>query len=456
NCGGDCPGCTELGAGCFEQDDCGSIYICGPDGLCDLPECEDGLLGPTETDIDCGGGVCASRCDEDESCLTDNGAGVLVPSNTNCIDESGRMTVCNADSGICDPPTCTDGLPNGEESDIDCGFLACRTACDLGQACAMDLDCQEDFFHLVDVGATGPFTEASEFKSVAYKLTDLDSVLATECADRQAKQVNAGYTCDAEIWVPYVVFDHSCDGACARTADTVPRQHVCEVPPSNAQCPVEWDDTGPCEYLSDCATEKRRPRSRRLYTCVPAVDDQSDPISDADGSPAGTCEWDGSSYQGSASTSCPNTNRDTTYRPLITTTPSYASATITELDLRRVLADIEYEWGTQIGTYSEHSSFNGARNSPDLTRSYIFDVCGQTGQNGFSDFRYPEYDVYFADDEFALFFEVRKTDEGILRTGYLQDYLPGIDADRSDYENYYSCCAYAEFDYSMQRCCFTD
>src|SRR5438132_10773384 len=37
-------------------------------------------------------------------------------------------------------PTCSDGVANGAESDIDCGGASCP-ACDLGKKCRTSIDC---------------------------------------------------------------------------------------------------------------------------------------------------------------------------------------------------------------------------------------------------------------------------------------------------------------------------
>src|SRR5687768_5305527 len=59
----------------------------------------------------------------------------------------GCETVCASGSctnGVCDPvtgPTCTDGIKNQTESDIDCGGINCPE-CGDGKTCNSDADCQ--------------------------------------------------------------------------------------------------------------------------------------------------------------------------------------------------------------------------------------------------------------------------------------------------------------------------
>ena len=51
--------------------------------------------------------------------------------------------VCSPD-GACRPAACDDGVSNGDETGLDCGGPVCL-ACDAGQVCAADADCTSDF-----------------------------------------------------------------------------------------------------------------------------------------------------------------------------------------------------------------------------------------------------------------------------------------------------------------------
>ena len=60
-----------------------------------------------------------------------------------------RAPAPTARSGVCDrrhvcqAPTCTDGVKNGTETDVDCGGGACARAARTGKTCAVDADCTE-------------------------------------------------------------------------------------------------------------------------------------------------------------------------------------------------------------------------------------------------------------------------------------------------------------------------
>src|SRR3569832_2560968 len=78
----------------------------------------------TETDVECGG------ADSTWPACASNKACVL---GTDC--QSG-----NCMGGLCQAPSCTDGIKNGAETDVDCGGTACP-ACETGKACAVAKDC---------------------------------------------------------------------------------------------------------------------------------------------------------------------------------------------------------------------------------------------------------------------------------------------------------------------------
>ncbi|MEM6290118.1 MAG: hypothetical protein AAGA54_02600 [Myxococcota bacterium] len=122
DCGGDtCSGCND-GDTCEDGDDCAS-GTCADD-VCVTPTCRDGVQNGNETDVDCGGGDC-SPCDDGNGC----GEG------SDCAS-----MVCVMD--VCQPPSCDDGVQNGDETDQDCGG-ACGDTCDPGEGCADAFDCVE-------------------------------------------------------------------------------------------------------------------------------------------------------------------------------------------------------------------------------------------------------------------------------------------------------------------------
>ena len=173
DCGGEnCSGC-DPGHSCVAPSDCRS-GVCTT-GVCQAPTCSDGVTNQDETDTDCGGSTCArcpvgSHCLVATDCINDACEGNLCLSlgcddGTQNGDETGldcgggscepcppgggctigqgardcTSGVCL--NGICQQPSCTDVVQNGDETDIDCGG-SCSTRCDPGEGCAVAADCQ--------------------------------------------------------------------------------------------------------------------------------------------------------------------------------------------------------------------------------------------------------------------------------------------------------------------------
>lgn len=89
------------------------------------PTCSDGVKNQDETDVDCGGAKC-NKCDVGKTCTAD----------ADCASNS-----CDPATMVCKAgATCGDGVQNGDETDIDCGGGACNT-CEIGKNCTQDTDC---------------------------------------------------------------------------------------------------------------------------------------------------------------------------------------------------------------------------------------------------------------------------------------------------------------------------
>ena len=126
----DCGGATcnkcDVGKTCGEDADCAS-NACDPVGkVCQAgATCNDGQQNGAETDVDCGGGAC-STCDIGKSCLQ----------NADCTSNT-----CDSNTAKCvAAATCSDGIKNQDETDIDCGGATCNP-CGLGNACTQNSDC---------------------------------------------------------------------------------------------------------------------------------------------------------------------------------------------------------------------------------------------------------------------------------------------------------------------------
>lgn len=91
-----------------------SVLVCDPTIAAQEPaSCSNGVLDPGETDVDCGGPQC-NACGDGGACS---------------LGDDCTSQVCTA--GICQAPTCTDGVQNGTETGEDCGGTcsACPVTC---------------------------------------------------------------------------------------------------------------------------------------------------------------------------------------------------------------------------------------------------------------------------------------------------------------------------------------
>ncbi|MFP6685782.1 MAG: hypothetical protein VB934_13765, partial [Polyangiaceae bacterium] len=117
------------------------------DQICQAATCNDAVKNSNETDVDCGGSSFNQgsmqpclRCADGKVCVEVGGS--------DC-----ESKVCT--NGICAVPSCTDGVTNGVETDIDCGGANNCTRCENGDACAENSDCQVGSTCYLDECSTG-------------------------------------------------------------------------------------------------------------------------------------------------------------------------------------------------------------------------------------------------------------------------------------------------------------
>jgi len=138
--GSDCGGRTGNpcgdGAACTTGTDCQSGFCTASVCAAPPPTCTDGAKDGQETDVDCGGTVCAP-CDPGKACVRP----------VDCTSD-----VCTA--SVCQSPSPTDGVKNDSETDVDCGGASQADgtanpasdgapACAVGKACALASDCAQ-------------------------------------------------------------------------------------------------------------------------------------------------------------------------------------------------------------------------------------------------------------------------------------------------------------------------
>jgi cysteine-rich repeat protein len=124
DCGGaTCKKCL-VGDPAKKGSDCISGFSNGV--ACVKSHCEDAVKDKDESDVDCGGSLCA-RCGNQQACKV----------NGDCF----AGLVCPPSTLRCAKPTCSDGLKDQGETDVDCGGPVCKSTCATGQKCSSNTDC---------------------------------------------------------------------------------------------------------------------------------------------------------------------------------------------------------------------------------------------------------------------------------------------------------------------------
>ena len=149
-------GCDSDGSSsCLVNADCGdtSVYRC--DSLTSKcveispKHCSNKVKDSDETDVDCGGS-CPTKCDVAKSCEknTDCASDSCDNATHKCVQKScakdedcGKTAKCflaDESKGYC--VSCSNGVADGDETDIDCGG-SCSTKCANGKKCLQNSDC---------------------------------------------------------------------------------------------------------------------------------------------------------------------------------------------------------------------------------------------------------------------------------------------------------------------------
>ncbi len=264
---------APTGTACTAPDQCSSL-VCAPGAVvvndagrahdagsctahtctCQAPSCTDGVKNGLETGVDCGGN-CPEKCVDNVGCLI----------GSDCV--SGVCGgVANQDGGagaVCQAPSCTDGVQNGTETDVDCGSSGfcpagetCQTCpgCTTGEACTKGSDCTSAICSdmtcscpdgMAEVVASPPYCIDTYEVTIAQYTTFLDlgvgtgSLLPLECqwkssfepegltvpsmADQDNPITNVDW-CDALTYCANTGGKHLCGTIATPRTSTMPAQ----------------------------------------------------------------------------------------------------------------------------------------------------------------------------------------------------------------------------------------
>ncbi len=124
DCGGTCGACADNST-CAANSDCLSGFCDQNTSACVRISCSDNVKNGYETGVDCGGSMC-SPCAAGQGCAQDS----------DCAS-----AFCDQNTSVCGAVSCTNGIKDGYETDVDCGGPTC-SACADGQTCNSARDCQ--------------------------------------------------------------------------------------------------------------------------------------------------------------------------------------------------------------------------------------------------------------------------------------------------------------------------
>jgi hypothetical protein len=294
------PGLVQCGAACValasDPSNCGACgTTCAPgsrcvNGTCVAdPTCSDGVQNGQETDVDCGGPNCP-KCADGKKCA----------SGSDCV--SG---VCSA--GVCaqPPATCSDGVQNEGETDIDCGGPHCPKCAD-GKKCASASDCVSG---VCSGGVCAAPTCSDTVQNGGETDVDCGGPNCPKCADGKKCSTGtdcASGVCNGGVCAQSCVGTISCGiGACARV---VPCNETC-VPgsPSPEVCNgIDDNCNGQVDDGDICPPISHGNYSCSGGNCVLAFCDAG--WADCNKDPADGCETDlsGSLNCGACGNDCSN------------------------------------------------------------------------------------------------------------------------------------------------------
>lgn len=196
----------------------------GTGGVGGASSCTDNLLNGKETGTDCGGPTC-------DPC----GATLGCKVNADCVSKN-----CDTSIHKCAAETCTDGVINGKETDVDCGGSFCP-GCGFAQICKGPNDCKGAICSANHVCAES-CTDGS--KSAGLNETDVD------CGGDVCPPCETGLACNG----PTDCNNKVCTGnacAAAKCTDTIQNGTESDIDCGGGKC-SKCEAAQKCQLPADC------------------------------------------------------------------------------------------------------------------------------------------------------------------------------------------------------------
>ncbi len=266
--GGTCAACGN-GKVCILPADCASANCvanaagtrtCQPAASA---SCTDTVKNGAETDIDCGGGTCAT---------CGNGKVCILPSDctsANCVANAAGTRTCQAAASA----SCTDTVKNGAETDIDCGGGTCA-ACGNGKVCILPADCTSANCVANAAGTRTCQAAASASCTDTVKNgaeTDIDCGGGTCATCGNGKLCNLASDCTSANCVANAAGTRTCQAAAsASCTDTVKNGAETDIDCGGGTC-ATCGNGKLCNLASDCTSANCVANAAGTRTCQAAA-----------------------------------------------------------------------------------------------------------------------------------------------------------------------------------------
>ncbi|GBG29164.1 Hypothetical Protein FCC1311_053862 [Hondaea fermentalgiana] len=260
DCGGpSCPGCGN-GQTCSSNADCYFLHC--ESGVC--ISCSDGIKNGDEADVDCGAQHCVQEASLD-AWAEDAGQ----PTSSETFDNSqyrGPNGLClsgarcskgaQCEGGLCiegSCASCSNGLLDGDETDVDCGGSYCQARCSAGAICSADSDCVSGT--LCDAATSTCVWEANltcaQDGVQNNDETDVDCGGEHNSCERCGESMQCSQNNDCASGICHVV---NGTGYCASCSNGIQDGDEAGVDCGGSMCASRCSVDDPCTSTSDCAT----------------------------------------------------------------------------------------------------------------------------------------------------------------------------------------------------------
>lgn len=224
--------CGHLTTPCAADEACEMASDCAS-GVCSAGRCQaptplDGVKNGDETGVDCGG-TSGKKCPTGQGCK---------------VDADCDQVKCDLTTNTCTTATASDGIQNGDETDVDCGGAAPK--CATGKKCLVDGDCANQSCNAAAKTCDAP--TATDTKKNGNE-SDVDCGSSGPGENTNAPRCDAGKTCAA---------DNDCRSGGCNHKGVCAAARSCTMPNGGTTCGT-GDALSPANQNEDCCASELVP-----------------------------------------------------------------------------------------------------------------------------------------------------------------------------------------------------